>query len=184
MDDNFNEINQNEYNPQGNESQGYEPQGYNPQGNEQQGYNPQGYNQQGYNPQGYGQQGYNQQGYVPQGYYQPGYDYSSVTEPKKSNTKSVISLVLGIVGLVLCCCMGAPSVVLGILGVVLAVLSRNDNGGKFDGMAIGGLIVSIIAFIFGLISLCYFLYFFIADPELSESVRIVSNHLINGCLLS
>lgn len=191
MDDSFNDLNQTEYNPQGSD-----PQGYNPQGSDLQGYNPQGYDPQGYNPQGYNAQGYNPQGYNPQGYYQPGYEqggygysnysqgYSPVAEPKKSNTKSVVSLILGIVGLVLCCCLGAPAVILGAIGVILAILSKNDNQGQMDGMAIAGLIVSIISFVAGLITLCFYIYCFITDPEMSESVRIVSSQLLNGYLLS
>ena len=211
MDDSLNDLNQSEYNPegynpegsepqgynpQGSDAQGYEPQGYNPQGSDAQGYNPQEYNPQGSNPQGYNPQGYNPQGYNPQGYYQPGYEqsgygysnynqgYSSVPEQKSSNTKAVISLILGIAGLVLCCCLGAPSVILGIIGVILAILSKNDNQGQMDGMAIAGLILSIIAFSVGLSSLCFYIYCFITDPEFSESVRIISNQLLNGYLLS
>lgn len=84
-------------------------------------------------------------------------------EQKSSNTKAVISLILGIAGLVLCCCLGAPSVILGIIGVILAILSKNDNQGQMDGMAIAGLILSIIAFIVGLSSLCFYIYCFITD---------------------
>ena len=206
MDDSFNDLNQTEYNPQGSDPQGYNPQGYNPQESDLQGYNPQGYNPQGsepqgYNPQGYNTQGYNPQGsepqgYNPQGYYQPGYDqsgygysnynqgYSSAPEQKSSNTKAVISLILGIAGLVLCCCLGAPSVILGIIGVILAILSKNDNQGQMDGMAIAGLVLSILAFVVGLASLCFYIYCFVTDPEMFESVRIVSNQLLNGYLLS
>ena len=211
MDDSFQDLNQTDYNPQESNPQGYNPQDYNPQEYNPQGYNPQesnpqgynpqesnpqGYNSQGYNPQGYTPQGYNPQGYNPQGYYQPGYEqsgygysnynqgYSSVPEQKSSNTKAVISLILGIAGLVLCCCLGAPSVILGVIGVILAILSKNDNQGQMDGMAIAGLILSIIAFIVGLSSLCFYIYCFITDPEFSESVRIISNQLLNGYLLS
>lgn len=201
MDDSLNDLNQSEYNPEGynpegSEPQGYNPQDYNPQESNPQGSNPQGYNPQGYNPQEYNPQGSNPQGYNPQGYYQPGYEqsgygysnynqgYSSAPEQKSSNTKAVISLILGIAGLVLCCCLGAPSVILGMIGVILAILSKNDNQGQMDGMAIAGLILSIIAFIVGLSSLCFYIYCFITDPEFSESVRIISNQLLNGYLLS
>ena len=201
MDDSFQDLNQTDYNPQESNPQESNPQESNPQGYNPQDYNPQEYNPQGYNPQesnpqGYNSQGYNPQGYNPQGYYQPGYEqsgygysnynqgYSSVPEQKSSNTKAVISLILGIAGLVLCCCLGAPSVILGMIGVILAILSKNDNQGQMDGMAIAGLILSIIAFIVGLSSLCFYIYCFITDPEFSESVRIISNQLLNGYLLS
>ena len=191
MDDSFQDLNQTDYNPQESNPQGYNPQDYNPQE-----YNPQGYNPQESNPQGYNSQGYNPQGYNPQGYYQPGYEqsgygysnynqgYSSVPEQKSSNTKAVISLILGIAGLVLCCCLGAPSVILGVIGVILAILSKNDNQGQMDGMAITGLVLSILAFVIGLASLCFYIYCFVTDPEFSESVRIISNQLLNGYLLS
>ena len=201
MDDSFQDLNQTDYNPQESNPQESNPQEsnpqeYNPQGSNPQGYNPQGYNSQGYNPQGYNPQGYNPQGYNPQGYYQPGYEqsgygysnynqgYSSVPEQKSSNTKAVISLILGIAGLVLCCCLGAPSVILGMIGVILAILSKNDNQGQMDGMAITGLVLSILAFVIGLASLCFYIYCFVTDPEMFESVRIVSNQLLNGYLLS
>ena len=71
-----------------------------------------------------------------------------------------------------------------VIGVILAILSKNDNQGQMDGMAIAGLILSIIAFIVGLSSLCFYIYCFITDPEFSESVRIISNQLLNGYLLS
>ena len=120
---------------------------------------------------GYGYSNYNQ-------------GYSSAPEQKSSNTKAVISLILGIAGLVLCCCLGAPSVILGVIGVILAILSKNDNQGQMDGMAITGLVLSILAFVIGLASLCFYIYCFVTDPEFSESVRIISNQLLNGYLLS
>lgn len=191
MDDSFQDLNQTDYNPQESNPQEYNPQESNPQGSNPQGYSPQGYNPQEYNPQGSNPQGYNPQGYYQPGYEQSGYGYSnynqgysSVPEQKSSNTKAVISLILGIAGLVLCCCLGAPSVILGVIGVILAILSKNDNQGQMDGMAIAGLILSIIAFIVGLSSLCFYIYCFITDPEFSESVRIISNQLLNGYLLS
>ena len=201
MDDSFQDLNQTDYNPQESNPQESNPQESNPQGYNPQDYNPQEYNPQGYNPQesnpqGYNSQGYNPQGYNPQGYYQPGYEqsgygysnynqgYSSVPEQKSSNTKAVISLILGIAGLVLCCCLGAPSVILGMIGVILAILSKNDNQGQMDGMAITGLVLSILAFVIGLASLCFYIYCFVTDPEFSESVRIISNQLLNGYLLS
>ena len=74
--------------------------------------------------------------------------------------------------------------ILGMIGVILAILSKNDNQGQMDGMAITGLVLSILAFVIGLASLCFYIYCFVTDPEFSESVRIISNQLLNGYLLS
>ena len=168
MDENYNNINSG-YVPQGTDPQGFSSQttgqeDYQPQGNGQGDYQPQGYSQTGYQPQGNGQpgyqsQGYAQPGYQPQGYngynqqgYADGYNQNAynLVPQKKTSTKAILSLIFGIAGIVTCCGFGILGVILGIAGVVLAILSRNDNDGKMEGLAIAGLIVSIVAFVFGL----------------------------------
>lgn len=65
---------------------------------------------------------------------------------KKSVGLAVASMVCGIVGLVLSCCIPYLPIVLGIVGLVLGVVSlRKQAGGK--GMAIAGVVCSIITLV-------------------------------------
>lgn len=65
---------------------------------------------------------------------------------QKSVGLAVASMVCGIVGLVLSCCVPYLPIVLGIVGVVLGAISlRKQAGGK--GMAIAGLVCSIITLV-------------------------------------
>lgn len=65
---------------------------------------------------------------------------------QKSVGLAVASMVCGIVGLVLSCCVPYLPLVLGIVGLVLGAISlRKQAGGK--GMAIAGLVCSIITLI-------------------------------------
>lgn len=66
---------------------------------------------------------------------------------QKKDTLAVVSLVLGIVSLVLCCCSGIFSVPFGIGGIICAVLAKKN--GK-SGMATAGLVCSIIGLVFGI----------------------------------
>lgn len=213
MDENYNNINSG-YVPQGTDPQGfqpqttgqedYQPQGngqgdYQPQGNGQGDYQPQGYSQTGYQPQGNGQpgyqsQGYAQPGYQPQGYngysqqgYADGYNQNAynLVPKKKTSTKAILSLIFGIAGIVTCCGFGILGVILGIAGVVLAILSRNDNDGKMEGLAIAGLIVSIVAFVFGLGYLCIMVFAIAEDPNfLTDNIASAAVRVFNGNVIS
>ena len=213
MDENYNNINSG-YVPQGTDPQGfssqttgqedYQPQGYSqtdyqPQGNGQGDYQPQGYSQTGYQPQGNGQPGYQSQGYVQPGYQPQGYNgynqqgyadrYSqnayNLVPQKKTSTKAILSLIFGIAGIVTCCGFGILGVILGIAGVVLAILSRNDNDGKMEGLAIAGLIVSIVAFVFGLGYLCIMVFAIAEDPNfLTDNIASAAVRVFNGNVIS
>ena len=175
---------QTDYQPQGNGQGDYQPQGYSqtgyqPQGNGQPGYQSQGYAQPGYQPQGYN--GYNQQGYA-DGYNQNAYN---LVPQKKTSTKAILSLIFGIAGIVTCCGFGILGVILGIAGVVLAILSRNDNDGKMEGLAIAGLIVSIVAFVFGLGYLCIMVFAIAEDPNfLTDNIASAAVRVFNGNVIS
>lgn len=65
-----------------------------------------------------------------------------------NNGMAIGSLICGIVGLVSCCCCGIGAIV-GIVGVVLAILSKKKNGGKLSGLAIAGLVCSILSILSG-----------------------------------
>lgn len=195
---------QGDYQPQGYNQTDYQPQGYSqtdyqPQGNGQGDYQPQGYSQTGYQPQGNGQpgyqsQGYAQPGYQPQGYngysqqgYADGYNQNAynLVPQKKTSTKAILSLIFGIAGIVTCCGFGILGVILGIAGVVLAILSRNDNDGKMEGLAIAGLIVSIVAFVFGLGYLCIMVFAIAEDPNfLTDNIASAAVRVFNGNVIS
>lgn len=213
MDDNYNNINSGyvpqgtdpqEFSPQTTGQEDYQPQGYSqtnyqPQGNGQGDYQPQGYSQTGYQPQGNGQPGYQSQGYAQPGYQQQGYNgYSqqgyangynqnayNLVPQKKTSTKAILSLIFGIAGIVTCCGFGILGVILGIAGVVLAILSRNDNDGKMEGLAIAGLIVSIVAFVFGLGYLCIMVFAIAEDPNfLTDNIASAAVRVFNGNVIS
>lgn len=63
------------------------------------------------------------------------------------------SLVLGVVGL-LCC-----GVITAIPGVIFAILALRGPSGPSRGVAVAGLIVSIIALIFGILAILVMVYF-------------------------
>ena len=200
MDENYNNINSG-YVPQGNDPQGYQPQttgegDYQPQGYSQTDYQPQTTGQSDYQPQGYSQSDYQPQGnpqtaYQPQGYGQQGYAngynqnaYNPVPQ-KKTSTKAILSLIFGIAGIVTCCAFGILGVILGIAGVVLAILSKNDNDGKMEGLAIAGLVVSIVSFVFGLGYLCIMVLAIAEDPNYikdniaSAAIRVFNSNVIS-----
>ena len=70
-------------------------------------------------------------------------------QPSGNRGMAIASLVVGILS-ILCCCCVYLSVILGIVGIVLAVLSRPKDG-KFEGVAMGGLICSIVGLVLGVI---------------------------------
>lgn len=67
-------------------------------------------------------------------------------QPEGGSGMAVASMVLGILALVLSCCIPYVPFVLALLGVILAgvSLSKNTSG---KGMAIAGLVCSIISLI-------------------------------------
>lgn len=172
---------QSDYQPQGYSQSGYQPQGntqtgYQPQGNGQTGYQSQGYPQTAYQPQGYGQQGY------ANGYNQNAYN---TVPQKKTSTKATLSLIFGIAGIVTCCAFGILGVILGIAGVVLAILSKNDNDGKMEGLAIAGLVVSIVSFVFGLGYLCIMVLAIAEDPNyISDNIASAAIRAFNSNVIS
>ncbi len=71
-------------------------------------------------------------------------------EPKKSMGLSVASMVLGIIAIVMSCCfyyVSLPCAVLGVIfgAVALSKVSKGTGDGK--GMAIAGLVLSIISIV-------------------------------------
>lgn len=74
------------------------------------------------------------------------------------NGMSIASLVLGILSM-LCTCFPFVPLIFGILGIIFAVCGRKKSTlcyGKPSGLAVGGLVLSIIGTIFASISTVLF----------------------------
>ncbi len=110
---------------------------------------PQNYNQ----PQQYNQPVYNQYGQP--NYTQLNYGYP---QPKQTDGKSVCSLIMGILSLLLACFYGS-GLIFSILGIVFGVLSKKDTdknnamNNNSSGMATGGIVCSVIGGILSLLML-------------------------------
>ncbi len=109
--------------------------------------------------------------------YTPGTSYESFmneTPPspeKKGHAKgyAITALCLGIASLVFaccCCCLYYIIPVLSIIAIVMACLSKRDNGGKMSGMAITGLVLAIIG-------LVIFLFLIVGEIFLSSNADMV-----------
>lgn len=91
-----------------------------------------------------GQNYQNNQANVP--YQAPG----AQPQPNKANALQIISLICGIAGIVMGCCIPFVGIVLGIIGLICAIVGNKQ--GK-TGVGTGGLVCSIIALVLGLIIL-------------------------------
>lgn len=78
----------------------------------------------------------------------------------RSASMSIASMILGILGLVMSCCI-YPAIIFGSLAIIFALLSR---GGEMNtnGYAKAGLILGIIAIVFGILLFAYGLITLIA----------------------
>lgn len=92
-------------------------------------------------------------GYDPNQQPYTGEVYQQQAPQQPSKTKSILALVFGILSIIISCCCTYLGIALGIAGIVLAVLSKKDNGDKMNGMAIAGMICSIIAIIICVVSI-------------------------------
>ena len=86
--------------------------------------------------------------------YQSTYSYED-NNSGKANGLQIASLVLGIISIVLICCYGAPSVILGLIGLILAIMGNKRSK---HGIGIAGLVCSIIGLCGGIISLVYYIW--------------------------
>lgn len=71
------------------------------------------------------------------------------TTEKKTDVLAIISLVCGILAIILSCCTAYIGLVPGIAGIVLAIVSKKQNGKS--GMATAGMVCSIIGIVFAII---------------------------------
>ena len=145
-----------EGNYQGEQQYNQQPYGTEQQYNQQSYGTEQQYNQQPYsNQQLYGSQQYNQQPYVQQMPYSQPAGYEVL--PKNHGGVAIASLICGIMGIVFC---WLPIVDLGvnIAGLVCAIitLSKRYDG---KGMAIGGLITSIIGLLLSILFMFWYAVF-------------------------
>lgn len=109
-----------------------------------------------------------QQSYQPPvNYPQPGPEgFQTAPNPQKTNGLAIASLVLGIVGILFCWCYGfgilpsIPGVILGIIS--LGQIKKNGQGGK--GIAIAGLILSILGGLLSIIMIFVFVHV-LTSPE-------------------
>lgn len=119
----------------------------------------QGHPYQGQNYQGQPYQG--QPGYNPGMQYYPQAGYQAIT----TNTKSIVSLILGILSLII----PYIGLIIGIIGIIISTLSlkelnRKPENGK--GLAVTGLVLSIIGtLIYALLIFIIVLVFIFADSS-------------------
>lgn len=93
-------------------------------------------------------------------------DLNSGADVPESKTNSVISLIMGILSLVFCCC-SIIGIIPGIIGIILA--SKAKKNGEPGGMATAGLVCSIIGIVFGVIvTIFYALYGFAVMQVINE----------------
>lgn len=123
--------------------------------------NQPGYQQNTPNQNGYQQ---NNQNPYPNNQYQYGqYQQYPTPEPPKSNGMAVGSLICGILGILLSCCLWYIAIPLSIAGLVLGILVlKNKKGGK--SLAIVGIVLSAISIIIGIFAAIMFIAI-LNDPE-------------------
>lgn len=74
---------------------------------------------------------------------------------------AVISLVLGIIGLVMCC--SGASIAFGVIGLILGIICRKH--GNREGVSLAGIVTSSIALGLGLVSILISSFFWVAVFE-------------------
>jgi len=96
-----------------------------------------------------------------------------VVEEKPNNTLAIVSLVMGILSILLCCCFGV-GIIFGIIGIVCAIMAKNK--GQSKGLVIAGLVCSIVGCVFSVASIAYWVYCFalaaesMNDPAMLEEI--------------
>lgn len=84
---------------------------------------------------------------------EPVYSSNQGAEETFSTGFAIASLIFGILSILgSCCCIGG---LFSILGIVFGCLQKKDESDKKPGMAIAGIITSIIGLLFSLIALIY-----------------------------
>ncbi len=103
-------------------------------------------------------------------YQQPVYVDPPMPTSETKKGKAIASLCLGIASVICCCCCNFVGIIAGIIGIILACLSKKENG-KFSGMAMTGLIFSICGTAFGVLSLIIGVVGMFGNGSFSDSYR-------------
>ncbi len=74
-----------------------------------------------------------------------------VQQEHKTPWQSIVSMILGIVSIIVCCCIPYFSLILSIIAIIFAIVGKKKSG-KFDGFAVAGLTLGIIGTVFGLVT--------------------------------
>lgn len=111
------------------------------------------------------------------------YEFQQPYADKRSAGMAVASLVLGIVSVVLSCCV-YPGFIFGSLAVILALLSRGGER-SLNGYSIAGLVLGIIGIAAGIFMLIYSMVaFFITiggwEGYLNEIQRVIEQMPAEG----
>lgn len=77
-------------------------------------------------------------------------------EPDRTNGMQIAGLVLGILGIPACCCYGVPGILFGVLGLIFSIVGNRKT--RKRGIGIAGIVCSVIAIVFGILSAVYFGY--------------------------
>ena len=94
---------------------------------------------------------------------------------KGTDTYSLVSMILGILSLVLCCCVNYVPIILGVAAIVLyAMAKKNDTA---NGMAVAGLVCGIIGVVFGLIGV-------VLSLAITEEMLLEWESMLNSMLES
>lgn len=89
------------------------------------------------------------------------YDPAGIVEESKGDNMALASMVCGILSILLCCCMGIFSLILGIVAIVLYKKSKDKDGGNPSTTAAAGLICGIIGSVIGVFSIAYWVLMFL-----------------------
>lgn len=84
---------------------------------------------------------------------------------KPTNGLAIASMVLGIASIIFGLCYGI-GLVLGVISIVFAIISKKASDGKLCGMALAGLICSIIGIV---ISIVFWVFLIIGLTYMTES---------------
>lgn len=90
--------------------------------------------------------------------------YTSGNE-KKTSGLAVAALILGILSILVGCCV-VPGIIMGIISIVLAIVSRKDTNGVLSAMAIIAIICSAVGIIGSIFSLMIYI---LGDSVLNSS---------------
>lgn len=84
------------------------------------------------------------------------YEEENTEEANAGTNNSVISLIMGLLSLVFCCC-AILGIIPGIVGIIF--YNKAKKNGEQSGLAVAGLVCSIIGIVFGGITLIYYLLY-------------------------